>query len=119
MKKILFIILGLLFLAACVTDIEQSVKNIPAVNAFLKEHPNAEVSIVFLDKAAVLERAEQLQIICDGLISTDREFYYVDIKEDIQEIQLLMDDKTGQLLCLKRIGKEDEDEERFECDELI
>ncbi|MDO8556820.1 MAG: Kazal-type serine protease inhibitor family protein [Nanoarchaeota archaeon] len=109
MKKLLLLIFGLIFLAACMTDIEQSVKNIPAVNAFLEDHPDAEVSIIFLDKAAVAERSEQLEELCNGPVSNNREFYYVNVKEDAQEIQLLMDDKTGQLLCLKRIGKEDDD----------
>ncbi|MDO8628260.1 MAG: Kazal-type serine protease inhibitor [Nanoarchaeota archaeon] len=107
----------LLLLASCTTNIEQTVKQLPAVEQFLAEHPNAEMTISFWEKSYVDTVIGDLRLKCGEQLGS-KDYYMVSVKEDNSQIWLLVDDVSGRMVCLKRDIIDVPPEESFECDKF-
>jgi len=99
-------LLGLIFLSACTTNIEDALKQIPAIDAFLKEHPDAEMRITLWDRSYVESNIESIRDKC-GPQMVVREYYYVLIEEDSQKIEAFLEPETGKAVCLLRKSEQD------------
>src|SRR3989344_6119745 len=124
MRK-LQVLLGVLVLVAlvgCTGNIEDVLKRIPAVEQFLADNPNAEMTISFWDKSYVDSIIDDLRLKCGEQVVV-ADYYSVNIKDDGNTIWLLVDDISGRAVCITREVEEKDDSDSgtdkgFYCDTL-
>ncbi|MDP2973486.1 MAG: dockerin type I domain-containing protein [Candidatus Diapherotrites archaeon] len=125
MKAIVFLFLAvaaLLLFSGCVneelnaTDI---VKELPEVQAFLAEHPNAEIKAIYLSKEDTATQIADIREQC-GSQMKEQSYWFVEIKEGDARVRIWLDGETKNALCIIKKGKtvvEDECRSDSECND--
>jgi eight-cysteine-cluster-containing protein len=82
-KFFLPLLLSVLVVASsgCISDPTAFAKAIPMVNDFLKEHPNAELSIVHYSTSEAEDILEQVKEDCGKLTVEAKEYYFVNLTD--------------------------------------
>ncbi|MDP2749446.1 MAG: hypothetical protein Q8O89_01280, partial [Nanoarchaeota archaeon] len=110
MKKITILLVSVIlmssiFIAGCnETDISKIVKNLPDVQQFMQEHPNADMKVVYLSDSVVATKINDIRIQCTEDVP-QVVMYYVEFKEGANiDMKLWLDASTQQLLCALKKG---------------
>lgn len=104
MKKavLLFFIVIVLFISSCTSqqNINQLVQNLPLVQSFLQQYPNANIRTVYWNKNVVSSNIQQIRASCGPQMQVT-DYWKVDITDPTNNIALILylDANTNQLLC--------------------
>jgi outer membrane murein-binding lipoprotein Lpp len=85
-------------------NLDQFVKQLPEVQAFLKENPNAEIAAVLWNKDYIKANIDKIEQSCLPAIENDKSYYRVSIKESDNEIITWIDEKENKAVCIYRKG---------------
>ncbi len=99
MKKLVLFLLGTILLLGCTggpQDTTQIVKALPQVQAFLQEHPNAQIKAVFQPKGS--SNMTDIREKC-GSQMQDIDMWYASVKEGNIYIETWLDGTTQKPLC--------------------
>jgi len=107
--QIYVIILALMFIVSvsgCTnqgTDVTSIMNSIPEVQQFIKDHPNAQIKVVYLSASDVTTQIESIKEKC-GSQMVIKDYWYATLQEDSISIYAWVDVKTTQILCLYKDG---------------
>ena len=98
----LLLISIVLVISGCIGtgDLKQFVKQLPEVQKFLSEHPNAEITAVLWSKDYIENNMEKIQEECLPAIEKNKNYYKVDIKENENEMTIWMSDDEKKVVCV-------------------
>jgi len=97
--KIALILVSLLLISGCMTSIDDLIQQIPAVEDFLEEHPNAKITSVLWRESAVKENMDKIKSICNIELEI-KPYYYTVVDEGNDKITLFIDKATQEVECL-------------------
>ncbi|MDO8428839.1 MAG: fibronectin type III domain-containing protein [Candidatus Diapherotrites archaeon] len=102
-KFVLGLILALFLLAGCTTgnqDIQGFAKQLPEVQAFLNQHPGAEIKVLLMDANTVQQNIQFIEEKCGGTLPI-QSYYQVTVEENNAKIYLWMT-PDKQVQCISR-----------------
>ncbi len=107
LKVILILVAALsVFFSGCTSgqDVTPMVKALPEVQVFLKEHPNAKITVTYLSKEEVEKFAQEISQQCDKPV-TSAAMYKAVISEGELKSIVWIDAATQTLVCVIIEGK--------------
>jgi len=111
MGKWLYVSLSVLLVfvvasSGCVNsgDLTQFVKQLPEIQEFLKDHPNAEISITLFSSDYIKNNTEKVPENCLPFIDKEKDYYNVHIKENDNEIAVFVSYDDKKVVCVQRNG---------------
>ncbi|MDO8480886.1 MAG: Kazal-type serine protease inhibitor [Nanoarchaeota archaeon] len=110
------ILLGVLLLVGCAANIEDTLKQLPAIESFLAAHPNADLTVTLLTKEYVSTNLATYQQKCGEQFQIN-DYYYAVVEEKNQKVEVYAEKETGTAVCIKRTVDEQETDEK-ERDDL-
>ncbi len=106
-KLILVVMTGLAIIASGCTDgqdVTPIVKTLPEVQQFLKEHPNAKITVTYWSKEDVAKFEYEISQQCDKSITPAAMYKAVISEGDLKSIAWI-DASTKMLICSATEGK--------------
>src|SRR3989338_497243 len=94
-------IFAAIFLAGCSGNIEDTLKQLPAIESFLEAHPNADLTVTLLTKDYVSANLGTYQAKCGPQFQAN-EYYYAVVEEGRQKVEVFAEKETGTAVCIKR-----------------
>lgn len=101
-------ILLVIIIAGCLSsgNVTQLVKNLPDVEKFLDEHPNAQIDAVLWNRDYVESNVDKIDEDCRPALEKNKDYYRVDIKEGDLRITAWVRDEGQKVVCIHKEAKE-------------
>lgn len=96
-------LVGIVFLAGCATQVDVSsiAKQLPAVQEFLNQHPNAEIKALLLSAETVQQNIEEITKACGGPLPI-KSYWKVVVTENNNLIIVYLEPKEISPVCISR-----------------
>jgi hypothetical protein len=106
-----------LILSGCIGNnaITDFTKNLPEVQAFLEENPDAEITAVFLNEGAVSNLIGDIRKLC-GPQMEEIAYWHVYVTKGEEQIEAFLDKSGQQALCVIKTGTAPPDEAPIQDD---
>lgn len=108
---IVALIISTIVLAGCF-NAENAFKSIPAIEAFLSEHPKATINVVLWSAEDIRLNQDKVTLIC-GKMLDDKSYYYASVDDEEQKIEAFLDMDTRQPVCIRRVVNSGEKNDRI------
>ena len=87
------------------TDVTSVAKTLPQVEAFLADHPNADIKVTLWSENAVSENINQIRNECEAPIEI-KSYYKITMVEGSENVIVWLDKKTNEAVCIIRDGSD-------------
>ena len=106
----ILLLIPAIIIAGCVgtpggQDITPILKSLPMIEQFLKEHPNADIQVVYLDANAIQSQISQIREMCGEQFQVAA-YYRAIYTEGSIKLTIYLDPNNYKPVCIKKEGSE-------------
>lgn len=116
------LIIGLIFISGCSQSVDVSflAKEIPQVNDYLKEHPDAEVEVLLWTNDYVKENIDKIPEECLDSINTSEHYIRATYEENGEQYVSFIEFESREVVCVvnEEYGRIDNPNETIKIDDL-